>query len=248
MTKLSGMPWRADLRKGLDLNVGDRSQDQGEIVVPGKAPSDSESRAMGPEKSSTGDVVEPCDENQNQLTSDDDGPDVEVADVARERVEQQVASEQAAKKSRLAERRARAKAKELAVAVRKNMRSAVRPVDRVPELSDDVFERAAEAADVAAALDVSRAKVLGLKKQSGTLRIPELRRVVDGKEIVDLSQRQSYAQADSGRSALKFLRKAMYGPDVKRVKAAHAIRKDKAVRNLRRRSRMMSNSTSLNRQ
>jgi hypothetical protein len=234
------MPWRVNSRKCDDLNVVEHVQDQEEIAEPAAVQYSSESRAIDPENNnSSRHVAEPRNGNQNDLSSDDDGPDVEVADAARERVEQQVASEHAAKQSRLAERRARAKAKESAIAAQKKMRNASRSVENVPELADDVFERAAEAADIAAALDVSRAKAIGLRKQRGTLRIPQKRIVVDGKEVVDLSsQRKSCAQAESGRDALKFLRKSMYGPDVKRVKAVHAIRKDKAARNLRGRSRV----------
>jgi hypothetical protein len=250
MTRLGRMPWRVNSRQCDDLNVVEHVQDQEEISEPAAVQYSSESRAVAPEKNnSSGHVAEPRDENQNDLSSDDDGPDVEVADAARERVEQQVASEHAAKQSRLAERRARAKAKESAIAAQKKMRNAPRSVENVPELSDDVFERAAEAADIAAALDVSRAKAIGLRTQRGTLRIPQKRIVVDGKEVVDLSsQRKSCVQADSGRDALKFLRKSMYGPDVKRVKAVHAIRKDKAARNLRGRSRVGRRSKSINRE
>jgi hypothetical protein len=171
----------------------------------------------------------------DESMSDDDGPEVEGAVMARERVELQVASERAAHEHRIAERKARARARDIAAIARKRAQHDRRVAERASPIPEEVLNQAAKDAELSVARERAQVEADCLRKQSGTLAVPTLIRVVEGREIVDLSRPEAGVakQADSGRDAHKFLRKCMYGPNTKRVKAAVALRKTATARQVR---------------
>jgi hypothetical protein len=177
------------------------------------------------------------------LSDDDDAPDIEVASEVRVREEERDAADAALRAELKETRRKRAIALELAAKARKE-KAKREDARRAQEdtlvqnvLPQDLLDRAAAAAEQQDMKANAAARELEVKSQSGFMRLVKQRRVVDGLEIVDASlpAQQRVSGKSSGKRALEFMGRCMYGNGKRRISSARAaatIKKQK-TRSLR---------------